>query len=337
MEKVLKFKFEVKELENKLNRIVEISDEDNLMQLGCLVLATFESYTSETFKIYHGKNIYDSVNHLFDNKDSIKSSCTIDLKDINFKEKQMTMEYNKQFPVVFIITYLGSRNKDEKEYPIILEGTGKGIIDFEDTESLKQIIEDTDKNGYSSYKFITEVDGKEEEEIIDYRDFDLKTNNMLSKCNYQFAYDDYLKIYAYDYLRIIKKWHSYYLKTDTLELVNPSDYTSKYIPHNYARLSEEEQAKVKIPRLEELNIHRLPDYSLIEPKEIMTSFVKQNITDKEERKMLFYALRNDEFIDKFHNELRKLSIFKDYYDYSFDYYKNKYNIWKEKIENGEEE
>lgn len=336
MEKVLKFKLEVKELEDKLNRIVEISDEDNLMHLGCLVLATFESYINESFIIYHGNNVYDSVCLLFDNKDSIKSSCLVKLKDIDFKENQMIMEFNKNALVTFVITFLGSRDKDENKYPKVLEGSGKGIIDFEDTASLKQIITDTDKNGYSSYTLVTEVDGKDEEEIIDYRDFDLESNNMLSNFNYKLAYDDYLKIYGHDYLRIIKNWHSYYLKLDTLELVSPSDYYHKYISDDYESLSKEEQAKIIIPRLEEFNIHKLPDYSLIEPKDIMSSFVKYHVTDKEERKILFYALRNDEFIDKFHNELRKLLLFKEYYDYSSEYYEGIYNKWKEKIDKGEE-
>ena len=113
-------------------------------------------------------------------------------------------------------------------------------------------------------------------------------------------------------------------------MVNPGEYIRKYIPANYSRLSKEEKSKIKISDYEELNIYRLPAYKDLDHKYIMSLYVKKNISKKEIRLALFYALRNHDYMDKFYNVLRRYGLFKKYLDFSHYYYEEKISDWKRK-------
>ena len=330
MVEVSSFKVEIKGIENKINREIEIKNTDTLADLVYFILSSFELYGNEFYSITIDKERYDSVNYIFDN-DEYKSAMSIELKDLSLdKNKEIILEYDYNNKVIFNIKYLDSKKVDKDDYPKVISGSGKGALDFVSGEELKKIIEETDKNGVSSYS-TTIIDGDEEiEEIFDYRDFDLNDNNMLSGFNTKMIKDDYEKVSLIDILRIMRKNQVRFYKSDIKSIVRPYDYLKEYIPDNYGDLSDEEIKKLNIPDYEDLNIYMLPTYEKINNKEIMTSYVKNNIEDKEIRKVLFYALRNYDYMDKFYNGLRLYGLFKDYLEYSFDYYYNILKKWKEK-------
>ena len=116
-----------------------------------------------------------------------------------------------------------------------------------------------------------------------------------------------------------------FLKTDTMEIVNPMDYLSKYLPENPT-----EEDYEKLPTKESLNIYPLPSYEFIKHKLIMSDYVKSTIEDKDLRKELFYILRNYDYMDKFYDSLKKHNLYEDYRDYSLDYYHSVFKWWCEK-------
>lgn len=328
MVEILILKVEIKGLENKINREIEIKNTDTLADLVYFILSSFELYGNEFYSITIDKERYDSVSYIFDN-DDFKSAMSIELKDLSLdKNKEIILKYDYNSKVIFNIKYLDSKKVDKDDYPKVISGSGKGALDYISGEELIEIVEETDKNGVSSYS-TTIIDGDEEiEEFFDYRDFDLRDNNMLARCNISFIKNEYEKVSLIDVLRIMRENQVRFYKSDIKSIVRPYDYLKEYIPDNYGDLSDEEIKKLNIPDYEELNIYMIPTYEKINNKEIMTSYVKNNIEDKEVRKTLFYALRNYDYMDKFYNGLRIYGLFKDYLDYSYDYYFEIIKEWK---------
>lgn len=331
MNEVLTFKVGIKGLENKIYRSIEIIENNTLMDLACIILSSFDLYSNELFIIKHKNNQYDSINSIYDNE-LYKSAMSISLKDLIFDEKELIMDYNLENKITFIITYINSQKiiPNMKEYPKIINGEGAGALDYISGEELISIVEETDKLGYGAYSTTIEIDGIEEEETFDYREFDLKENAFLAKCNFNSIKDDYENTTLLDILRIMKERSALHIKTDTWEIVNPFDYIEKYIPNNYEDLTEEEIKKLNIPDYKDLNIYMLPTYEEINHKDIMTSYVKRCITNKEVRQALFYSLRNHDYMDKFYNNLRKYGLFKEYLENSAEYYKEILDNWMKK-------
>lgn len=97
-----------------------------------------------------------------------------------------------------------------------------------------------------------------------------------------------------------------FLKTDTMEIVNPWDYLKKYLPENPTDEDYE-----KLPSKASLNIYPLPSYEFIDHKSIMSEFVKNIWDDKHTRQELFYILRNHDYMDKFYDSLKKTVYMKN--------------------------
>ena len=94
---------------------------------------------------------------------------------------ELEMEYDYGSTTTFKITYIGERNMSEFEgylYPNIVDGAGRGMLDDMCDFELKEIVEDTDRKGYSDY-YVTL--GYEKHEKYDYRKFNLKANNKKLK------------------------------------------------------------------------------------------------------------------------------------------------------------
>lgn len=329
MNKEIIFNVRIKGLENKIWRKIRIKNSDTLADLAYLILTSFELYSNEFFSITHGTNKYDSVNKMFDN-DQYKSASGITLKDIDFKtNKNLNLFYDYQNKIEFIIEFIDYLNTSPaNESPRIIDGAGKGALDYVSGSELKQIVDETDTLGHSNYSTTIIIDENEEEEVFDYRDFSLDDNNFISEININSVKAEYEDINLIDIIRIIKERMAMYYKTDTRSIVNPFDYIKKYIPKNYSKLSTEELNKLNIPEYEDLNIYMLPNYKELNHKDIMTLYVKRNIKDKEIRQSLFYALRNYDYVDKFYNNLRKYGLFKDYLEYTNYYYEDIIENWK---------
>ena len=67
------------------------------------------------------------------------------------------------------------------------------------------------------------------------------------------------KINLVDYLRTIRKGRTYYLKIDTMEIVNPFKYIERQIK-DFDKMTWEEKNNLIFPSYEELNIYELPSY-----------------------------------------------------------------------------
>ena len=330
MKSVLKFQVGIKGLEDKIWRIMEIRESDTLADLCYLVLASFDLCGNEYFAITCNDKKYDSVKPIY-NHDDMESAASVLLKDLKFVDgEKMVLTYDYQNKIEFVLEFLGSvlENKDV-QYPNICAGEGKGAIVGFSGEELKCIVDETDKLGYSTCKnYIIDEDGSEIEEEIDYRDFDLEVNNFIANINLSFIKEEYETVTLIDVLRIMSNRMVMFYKTDIKEIVRPYDYIKKYLPENYGELSFEEAKRLHIPSHEELNIYKLPSYQELNHKEIMTSYVKEYIHEKEVRQSLFYTLRNHNYMNKFYDCLRKYGLFHHYLFYTNNYYKDKLEDWK---------
>lgn len=128
-----------------------------------------------------------------------------------------------------------------------------------------------------------------------------------------------------DILMDIHDMECVFLKTDTMEIVEPWDYIKKYLPEN----PTEEDYK-KIPSKASLNIYPLPSYEFINHKQIMSEFVKNINDDKDMRKDLFYILRNHNYMDKFYDYLKSHDLYEEFRSYSSSYYHFVFREWCEK-------
>lgn len=320
--KALMFKVEMKDLEDKIWRKILIKDTSTLGDLVYLTLASLELYSNEFFTITYKNKKYDSVNYIYDNNE-YKSVQRIKLKELSLNTNdELLLKYDYETKIIIIIKYLETKEDSSLKLPQIIDGEGYGGIDYISNKELKEIIEETDKNGYSTFvsNIVIDENGNEEEEIYNYHDFDLETNNQLSVINVNELKEEYEQQTLIDILRITKERNIYFYKTDIKQIVNPHEYIKKYIPDNYELLTEEEKNKVYIPDYEELNIYILPNYKKINHKEIMTSYTKNKVNDKEIRQALFYALRNHDYLIKYYNILREYGLFKEFLEYSKKYY-----------------
>lgn len=184
MSKVLTFKVEIEGLENKIWRKIEITDIKSVAYLAYTILASFDSLAYHLYDITYKDKIYDCWSCMDDYpfKENICNAITTKLSAINLKEKdKMVMEYDKGTPTTFIITYMCSRELEKgngRHYPYIVDGSGRGMIDDIDCSELKDIIDDIDKKGFSEHYF---TPGYERPIKYDYRDYDIKGDNILLK------------------------------------------------------------------------------------------------------------------------------------------------------------
>lgn len=125
-----------------------------------------------------------------------------------------------------------------------------------------------------------------------------------------------------DILMLTHESQCFFIKTDTMEIVNPFDHLKKYLPKN----PTEEDYK-KLPSKESLNIYPMPSYEFIEHKNIMREFAKNIYDDKKVRQELFYILRNYDYMDKFYDCLKKNNLYEDYKNYASDYYNFVFMEW----------
>lgn len=211
------------------------------------------------------------------------------------------------------------KDKDVEER-MVLDGYGKGALDFVSTDGLKDIIEEIDKAGnLSYYSEIILENGEIEKEYYDYRDFDLVDEMNIYALNADFLQDEYDRVDVLDILRSTKRGQEYYYNIKTNMIVPPNEFF-KYLKENKLLAYEDIGA--------EHNIYLLPFYEEINHKELMTEYVKKNITDKEIRKALFYALRNYDYMNIFYDKLREYMLFGDYIEYSKEYYDDKIEKWQ---------
>lgn len=184
MAKVLTFKVGIEGLEDKIWRKIEITDRRTVADLAYTILATFDSLAYHLYNITYDNKIYDCWVCIEDDYSDIpKVNATITkLKDLELKENDtMEMEYDYGSTTNFKITYLGCTDLERgngSHYPYVVDGEGRGMLDDMCDFELKEIVEDTDKKGYSEHYF---TPGYERTIKYDYRKFNIKNNNALLK------------------------------------------------------------------------------------------------------------------------------------------------------------
>ena len=184
MAKVLTFKVGIEGLEDKIWRKIEITDRRTVADLAYTILATFDSLAYHLYNITYNDKVYDCFVCIEDDYSDIpKVNATITkLKDLELKENDtMEMEYDYGSTTNFKITYLGCTDLERgngSHYPYVVDGEGRGMLDDMCDFELKEIVEDTDKKGYSEHYF---TPGYERTIKYDYRNFNIKNNNALLK------------------------------------------------------------------------------------------------------------------------------------------------------------
>lgn len=136
---------------------------------------------------------------------------------------------------------------------------------------------------------------------------------------------DQMKCTMSDILMNMHDMECVFLKTDTMEIVEPMDYLKMFLPENPT-----EEDYEKLPTKESLKIYPLPSYQFINHKAIMSEFVKNIWDNKKIRQELFYILRNHNYMDKFYECLKKYDLYDEYRNYSSDYYLFVFREWCEK-------
>lgn len=181
MDKLLTFNVAIEGLENKIWRKIQIMDRFTLADLAYTVLATFDSLAYHAYEIKYKGNTYRCFKEEYDTLTTIPAIETR-LSQLNLKENdKLYMEYDFGSTTTFIITYESKQTisfNDQKCYPLILDGEGHGMLDDITDSKLKEIVEDTDEKGYSAHPY---TPGYEKEENYDYRNYDLKEDNLMLK------------------------------------------------------------------------------------------------------------------------------------------------------------
>lgn len=183
MAKVLTFQVGIEGLEDKIWRKIEITDRRTIADLAYTILATFDSLAYHLYDITHGNDRYDCmIEPLQLNNYNFKDAVRTKLSEVDFeKNNEMVMKYDFGSTTSFIITFLQSRDLEKyngNHYPYIVDGAGRGMLDDMCDFELKEVVEDTDKKGYSEHYF---TPGYERKIKYDYRQFNIKNNNGLLK------------------------------------------------------------------------------------------------------------------------------------------------------------
>ena len=184
MTHVLTFKVAVEGLEDKIWRKIEITDSKTVAELAYTILATFNSLAYHLYEINHRGITYDSmidVEDYYGPKKIVDATIT-KLNELDFsKDIELIMNYDFGSTNTFIITFLYSRDLEKGKgthYPYVIEGQGRGILDDLCSYELANIVKETDKLGKSNFYF---TPGYEREMIYDYRNYDIKIDNVLLK------------------------------------------------------------------------------------------------------------------------------------------------------------
>lgn len=182
MTKVLTFKVEIEELENKIWRKIEITDRRTVADLAYTILATFRTLADHLYDIEYKNKFYDCWICIEDGHRDVEfvNATITKLSNLELKKNDtMIMSYDTGSTTTFKITFLEERSFERgngMHYPYIIDGAGYGMINDITNKDLKEVVNNIDKKGKSNYKIF--CIGGRFTEIYDYRNFDLDKNNL---------------------------------------------------------------------------------------------------------------------------------------------------------------
>lgn len=110
MTKVLTFRVEIDGLEDKIWRIIEITDKKTVAELVYTILATFDSLAYHLYKIKYKDRVYDSWIDIEDDYSDISklNATIIKLSELDLvKNDYLEMDYDLGSTTTFKIHFLG--------------------------------------------------------------------------------------------------------------------------------------------------------------------------------------------------------------------------------------
>lgn len=176
---VYTFKVVYEGCDNKIHRTFEVSSNYDLARLGYAILASFDTMAYHLFTITHKGIVYETAIEYYGDGPLLQDTKLAKL-DLQIGE-HMTMLYDFGCEQVFDIELIGMtdmiRGKGTS-YPKVIDGAGRGIIDDMHVSELMEIINETDKNGKSTF---IKTDDFGDEVIWDYRDYRMDYDNYMLK------------------------------------------------------------------------------------------------------------------------------------------------------------
>lgn len=181
MNEVLTFRIGIEGLEDKIWREIEIPSRRTVADLAYTILASFNSLAYHLYDVEYKDYLFDCWVCPDENPDfdELSNAVVIKLSELKLNTNDtMEMRYDYGSTTTFKITYLKSKElnsyKEQELYPIVVNGEGLGMLDDMCDWDLKDIVDDTDKLGYSKHNF---TPGYETSEKYDYRKYDIKKDN----------------------------------------------------------------------------------------------------------------------------------------------------------------
>ena len=166
--------------ENRIWRELQISSNALLCELGYTVLATFDTMAYQLFSISYDGDTYELPNEDMEISENECLFC-VKLSDLDLQVgSRLEMIYDFGCEQVFSMEVTDIRPMKRgagRAYPKITAGAGRGIIDDMSADELLEVMKDIDRTGSSLFYY----EAKRPEIVWDYRQYDMKGDNILLK------------------------------------------------------------------------------------------------------------------------------------------------------------
>ena len=181
MVQIYTFQITYRGCEQKIWRVVEMSSNNTLAQLGYTILVTFDTLAYHLFDI-SCKGIIYKLDAGEEEIDDAMPLCGVKLSALNLQiGDKLEMTYDFGCDQIFDIELTGVREMPRghgRAYPRIAAGEGCGIIDDISADELAKMIQEIDRTGISRFQHMNKY-----EDLVpwDYRDYNLEIDNALLK------------------------------------------------------------------------------------------------------------------------------------------------------------
>ena len=188
---VYNFKVTYEGCDNRIRRDIAVSSNYRLADIGCAILATFDTRAYHLFEMkFKDMNFVLSEEEKYDTLYSGAEHCELlfdrKIGELDMKPgESIEMVYDFGCEQVFDIRLMGIEAMPKghgRAYPKILDGAGSGIIDDMSAEDLLEVIKRIDAGEssgirYSKYDLSPHLEPPE----WDYRKYDIESDNALFK------------------------------------------------------------------------------------------------------------------------------------------------------------
>lgn len=195
MAQVYRFRVGIKELKRTIWREIEILDTASVAQLSYAILATFKAEASHLFCVnYRGDRFEIMIEGITMFDENTYCPIANKLKDLDFRvNDKIQVEYDFGAGWEFDATLKEIRVLEKgksKEYPRVISGKGKGMIEDISPFELVEIVDicKETRKPFELIGFDGEVCG-----YWDYKEFDLEVEKEAFKDNFKFIQEAYEK------------------------------------------------------------------------------------------------------------------------------------------------